>query len=421
MYQLSDLYKKYLFDDHLCTVGERLVLTGLGALIFLLIGFGYGPVITPDGVVLMELAEVLQAAPFGSTEFSAKLSEINVHHPIEQPITFYLIYLYILAALEAAFGGQWVSAHMIVNVVALVGMLFALLMLASTLFEKRIFVILTWGALVGCWEFLQWGGMTQSEPIFYLVSIISFALIYRGLSSVVPSKRFRLIGAGLLIALFSIFLRPSGIPLALFSTAVSVGALSHHYLFGETPEYAIRRISAAIFLALLAGVPIAALILMDPSLLPEALELKFLEYHDQASRGVVINSRPETYLTPGSDYTHYLVLILVRMAAYFDFVARDFSRAHNIINVIYFVPFYFLALVGGIFALSQTKNPPRTEIDFIFLATVYVMLFAAFHASTLVDFDWRYRSPVHPIMILFAVAGLRSFVPIGQALQNFRR
>jgi hypothetical protein len=35
-----------------------------------------------------------------------------------------------------------------------------------------------------------------------------------------------------------------------------------------------------------------------------------------------------------------------------------------------------------------------------------VVVFAVFHSITLIDFDWRYRAPTHPMMVVIGAHGL---------------
>jgi hypothetical protein len=78
---------------------------------------------------------------------------------------------------------------------------------------------------------------------------------------------------------------------------------------------------------------------------------------------------------------------------------------HNAVNAAVFVPLYLLAAVALLNAFSARSRLPRAAREVAVLAALYVGAVALFQALTLVDFDWRYRLPAAPALIVLAALG----------------
>jgi hypothetical protein len=372
------------------------------------VAFSYGPIMTPDGDVLHKLAHVMNSSAFGSPEFDRELLNIQKYHPINQPIGLYWGYLHILAALDALFGTRWYIAHLVMNAIALSGTALICLYAGWTKFNSAFLGAATWIAIVGCWEFVQWTTMTQSEPLYGLALSMAVVLVAFGLSEKRRNHMFAYFFTGLIVASISATLRPPGIVLVVFlSSFIIILAIGTRICARSAGNgLPVSTISKIYILAVPIMLLVGAGILFSPSFLPDLILPKFLEYSALASEGVIINSRPWTYIQPGNDYWHYLLIVLTRFVYFFAFADAAFSTSHNLINCLFYIPFYILILISVTKSFGTQDTADITLANLSLFLFSGIMVFATFHSVTLIDFDWRYRASTHPMMAIMAAHGL---------------
>jgi len=130
-------------------------------------------------------------------------------------------------------------------------------------------------------------------------------------------------------------------------------------------------------------------------------------YKDLLRQGVVVRDRPEYTLALGWD-SHVSVknflltasLLEHRAVAFWRFYIPAHSFNHRIVNLFTFVPLYGLALVGGMRSFLGKQFDQRKA----FLGII-ILAYWVFQTLTEVDYDWRYRIPILPWVLLFAAAG----------------
>lgn len=385
---------------HRSTGASALVLVAF--LVFALIGFGYGPIRTPDGRFLHELALSFAEMNFDVDRFVERYPGLT---RVYRPET-YLLYFYQLAIFERLSGGNWIGAHILVNAVAQTATTAFAMQIAARTYQNFTAVAVVFVLSLTCWEFLQWVAQTQSDTVFAFLAAAQFSLILFGWTARSRRHGLAFVAAALVLGIAAVFYRPTGPALA----ALGFLAFGVGWIVCGRPE-ACRANSSRLLIVGLAGAVVAAIflgaaVLYDPHLIPGGgLARKFMELHELAARGVVINHRPETFLSPRETYAHYFVLVLVRMAYYFWFVGDGFSFLHRVLNIGFFVPLYALALIG---VLRSTWSSPRiaTRVRVLtFLSISFVVVFGVFHAVSLIDFDWRYRAPVYIPLFFLALTG----------------
>jgi hypothetical protein len=122
--------------------------------------------------------------------------------------------------------------------------------------------------------------------------------------------------------------------------------------------------------------------------------------------GQIISARPETYHRTPQSFLDYSSILGDRFLHFFAFTSRGFSGTHNLYNILFFVPTYSLALAGVFgFLVAKPGSVGRGELV-VYLSLFTVLDYALFHAMTHIDFDWRYRLPTMPHLLLIASAGL---------------
>ncbi|HEX8579892.1 MAG TPA: hypothetical protein VF655_09905, partial [Allosphingosinicella sp.] len=121
--------------------------------------------------------------------------------------------------------------------------------------------------------------------------------------------------------------------------------------------------------------------------------------------GLVVWQRPETYLAPPHGLAGYLAIMAARFGWFFAPGAAGYSGAHWIIQIAFFAPAYGLASWFVFTLLAGRSTLERSSRDVGLAALGAILLYAMFHALMHVDYDWRYRIPVLPHLILLAACG----------------
>ena len=90
----------------------------------------------------------------------------------------------------------------------------------------------------------------------------------------------------------------------------------------------------------------------------------------------------------------------MRILFFFNPYLQSFSKIHNILNSFQSL-IIFISISIWLF-LSEKYYSFNKAITLILLITFFV---AAFHAFTIIDYDWRYRFPVIiPLIIIFPIS-----------------
>ena len=93
-------------------------------------------------------------------------------------------------------------------------------------------------------------------------------------------------------------------------------------------------------------------------------------------------------------------LFLIKFFAFHQFISSDFSLIHNIYNLIYYIPYLTITLVifKNIFFNHKFEYNKYYRIGFYF-----VIVYSVCHAILLIDYDWRYRTPLYIPLIICIV------------------
>ena len=388
---------------HRCTGAVALALVAF--LVFVLIGFGYGPLRTPDGLFLHEVAISFAEMNFDVGRLAERYSGLT---RVYRPET-YLLYLYQLAIVERLSGGSWIGAHILINAIAQTATTVFAMQIAARAFRNFVAVAAVFVMSLTCWEFLQWVAQTQTEPVFVFLTATQFSMIFLGWTLQGRRQGLAFVAAALFLGMAAAFYRPTGPALA----ALGLFACGVGLIVCGRPEAwranSVRLLFGGLAAAVVATVFLGAGILYDPHLIPRGgLERTFLELHELAAQGAVINHRPETFLSQRETYADYFVLVLVRMAYYFWFLGEGFSFFHRVLNISFFIPLYALALVGIWRSIWLSREITTRVRVLVLLSISFIVVFSVSHAVSLIDFDWRYRAPIYLPLFFVALAGATS-------------
>jgi hypothetical protein len=250
-------------------------------------------------------------------------------------------------------------------------------------------------------DVIAWSGYILTDSLFLGVATVAIYLMMLALLRN-SLRHAAAAGAVLFVALFT---RPVA-PLLLVPYAVVLLAIWRLRSRSGDGAREIRRLTLG-FIALM---PCFLLLSVAAITYVAREHISFTPIRDLVSTyrsGVVIIGRPETWSHPGTGFGSFLATLLRRLAAFFSVTAAQFSRRHVIFALLYFVPLYATAAVGVVALLARRARAGSEEV------IMYVALLAACamwinHALVIIDYDWRYRLPMMPLLLLLSAFGVTS-------------
>jgi hypothetical protein len=335
--------------------------------------------------------------------YSARLIESGFDYPrlIAEasggfPPVLYVLWGTLLSLLRLAFGSGWAAALVVLNLAAHVALGILVVRMAARVTRSG---AAAWGALLlylGCFDLLMWVPFVLSDATFVLLAFFVFTLAAARILG--EAKGWATVLAA---AMAGVFYRPTGM--------VLLPDLAWAIYLARNGAGKVRRATALAAL----GAALAALafgfawFMQDPGRWPvDALAAAFRMSAAEYALGEVVSARPETYHAPPEALLDYVLISADRLVHFFAIGAATFSPAHWVAQLAFFLPCY--ALAGWLaVALWRGRTGFGAAERKVFLAAFGALIsYAVFHALVQVDFDWRYRTPVLPHLILLAAGGL---------------
>jgi hypothetical protein len=373
--------------------------TAVLAVVYVAVAIDIGPLVTNDAVVYSGLARAFAELNYNPIAFLRHGEEVaELDHPVAVP--FYFAFVVVISAAQELFGASWATAVVAFNVVMQTIAAFAVLLTVVAVSGP----IAAWVAaalLAVLFDFNQWVGMTQPDPMFIAVSAIAVAAGLRAVDSERPDRLWPVVtavGACLLI----VFVRPAWPPvIATMLVVVLLAIVRGGKPFSRTAVLLGLGIAG---LAAVLGMWAGAQIYFDLTILPGDIGARFVAmFRPDLVGGVVVISRPEMYIASADTAVGFLHVMALRVVYFFWFVADGFSPQHRLLNIVGHVPLYAFAVIGIAVTLLRTTS---RRVQFAGLvAIVWVATTALYHAVTVLDFDWRYRAPTYFPIILLASIG----------------
>lgn len=325
-------------------------------------------------------------------DYPTLLAEASASFP---PI-LYVLFATLVALLRLALGSEWANGLAALNFAVHIALG---VLVVKTAVRTTASGIAGWGALLlflGCFDLLMWVPFVLSDATFVFLAFLIFTLAARRILD--TSKSWL---AVLAPAAAGIFYRPTGIVLipdllwALYLSRAGTGRLRR----GPT----LAALAACIVSATLAF----AWFMQDPGRWPlDVLANAFRAVAAEYALGEVVSARPETYHLPPRALLDYALISADRFLHFFALGAAGYSFGHWLVQLAFFLPCYALAgwLAVALWRGRTAFGAPERKV---FLAAIGAVLsYAVFHALVQVDFDWRYRTPILPHLILLAAGGL---------------
>lgn len=310
------------------------------------------------------------------------------------PPAMYALFATLVAVLKLLFGASWGVAVGVLNVVAAAGTAAVLVRVTRRATDSGAAAWCALGLFLACFNIALWVPFALSDVTFLFLSFLVFALvadrILRGGGSWVPV---------FVLAVVVAFYRPTG-------AVLLPSAAWAFFLARSRPGTGRKTAAALVALAAVAGTFLFAWFVQQPARWPLAA---FSRPMERTARfyaiGEVVSARPETYHAPPVSVLDHVVIAGDRFLHFFAVTAADFSLSHNLINALFFVPAYALALWLAVAVARRRDGLSQPQRDVFLAAAGFVLATAAFHGLLQIDFDWRYRLPILPHLILLAAGG----------------
>jgi hypothetical protein len=250
------------------------------------------------------------------------------------------------------------------------------------------------GALLANVELLMFVNFVLSDILFAALSV---AVLVAAVRVAERPARAPVIGGTLVLA-FALVFRPAAMPLLI----VWLVAL----LWPRLGSRARRWLVPAVILAVAALMLLVALVLREgragryAGVLPGWFTVLKLIF----DQGIIVAGRQETWVRPPAWYGDYALMLFRRWVYFFAFIHRGYSTAHKLVNMLFYVPMYSLALAALLRRRDERWSAAAT------LLAVAVVSISALHAILGIDFDHRYRLPVLPPLIMLASLGAAGLI-----------
>lgn len=347
----------------------------------------FGMIYAPDSRSYSAAADQLIATGF---DYGTVVAESRSAYPP----AMYALFATVVAMTKLLFGSFWGVAVGVLNVAAAAGTAAVLVGVTRRATDSGAAAWCALGLFLACFNIGLWVPFVLSDVTFMFLAFLVFALVadrlLRGGGSWVPV---------FVLAVVAAFYRPTG--------AVLLPSAAWAFYLARTRPGAGRRAAAsAVALAAVAGTFLFAWFVQQPARWPlEAFSRPMERTARFYATGEVVSARPETYHAPPVSVLDHVAIAGDRFLHFFAVTAADFSLSHNLVNALFFVPAYALALWFVVALVRQRDGLSQPQRDVFLAAAGFVLATAAFHGLLQIDFDWRYRLPILPHLILLAAGG----------------
>jgi hypothetical protein len=359
----------------------------IAAVVYGIILAAFGMIYAPDSRSYSAAADQLIATGF---DYATVVAESRSAYPP----AMYALFATLVAVLKLLFGSSWGVAVGVLNVAAAAG---TATVVADITRRATGSGAAAWCALalfLTCFNIGLWVPFALSDVTFLFLSFLVFALaadriLHEG-KSWVPVFALAVVAA---------FYRPTG-------AVLLPSAAWAFYLARSRPGTGRRVAASVVTLVAVAGTFLFAWFVQQPSRWPmEAFTRPLERTARYYAVGEVVSARPETAHAPPVSVLDHVAIAGDRFLHFFAVTAADFSLSHNLVNAVFFVPAYALALWLFVAMVRQRDGLSQPQRDVFLAAAVFVLVTAAFHGLLQIDFDWRYRLPILPHLVLLAAGG----------------
>lgn len=142
------------------------------------------------------------------------------------------------------------------------------------------------------------------------------------------------------------------------------------------------------------------------------LEVKDFQFFPLFKSGRVIFDRPSYNVRPlldlssatKTDMAFFLAKVYFKRAFYFwNIYVDDHSLSHKLYNLLYFVPFYTMSIIGILIFIIKSPNIAAPKRLITFLTISFVVANWCCGIFIQIDYDFRYRMIVFPFIAVWMV------------------
>ncbi len=339
------------------------------------------------------------------------------------PPTFYYNWVTIVSLSKSLLGENSGLGIVVLNLLA--GVFVALLLFKTiwTISGKPACTLFAGLILLLCQDFFLWIPFVLSDILFCALCFLIFTLTISLYQK--PSELSKRVCGVVILLCYAMFFRPAWPPLLIFAI-LSIMLVFFFNLKEADPN---KRHNFIIRCAFFACILIPAIIfphsylMLHPDKWPfpflgNVLSMVSIDYQ----QGIVLYARPETYHSPPSNILDCAFISLHKMIAFFYISVDSYSFKHSLFNYIFFLPLYCLSIIAVVKLFKKDNGLSSSNWWYIFSCTLFIFIFAFFHALEQIDFDFRYRVPCLPPLILLASLGLNELINdfSGRALQKLK-
>ena len=256
------------------------------------------------------------------------------------------------------------------------------------LIKARPFIIgISLPILVLSVDLLTWPRYVLTDTIF---SFLVMLVIYLITKSIIKNKINYFI---LIFVIFLIFLtRPTSLPF-IFAVVIFIGITKTQF------NYNPKNILLLIFtIFILTPLIFTALYQYMNNYLINNSQAYFLI--EMVKSGMIIYDRPDTWVDMPNTTFDVIFIYFLRNLFFFNPYVNTFSDIHIFLNLTQAI-YIFLSIIVWLLLGFNFK----TFNKIVFLILLISFFASAFHAFTLIDYDWRYRFPIiMPLLIIFPIS-----------------
>lgn len=383
------------------------------ALVYAVIALRRGPVFSADSARYSRWADLLIASHFNFISWSSSANWVV-------PPLSYAGFVTVVALNKLLLGSAWAYGIVALNLALAIAMAFMVLRLVERLTASRLLVVGAGVAFLAAFELWLWIPYVLSDVSFMFLTFSAFYVL--GLDAMRGGQRPLWRGAfPLALAALALLYRPAGLPLAILVVIALVFG-PRLKAISATARIATARWTALVLLALIAvAVVVDAALMANPGTWPFPFLSGWIrELSHEYRLGVVIFGRPTTFHSSPSGLLDYVWLNIDRLRSFFVFSADGFSSPHNLANTVFFVPVYSGWVVAVVSLLRSRSRFSWASWWATAFGTLFVVLFWVFHSLQYIDYDWRYRLPCLPMLVMLGGIGWNEVINLLRARWRLR-
>ena len=307
----------------------------------------------------------------------------------------------LIAFIRRAAPAHWEAVILAINVVCAAITAVFLLKIVRTVTDSTAAAVAALLFYIGAYDIFTWVNRLLTDHIYMMFAVIVFALAVRGITD----DRARGLARNLKLysaLVLAVITRPVGFVLLPLTVVTE-------WVFVKRDTRANRRVVWILFASgVVAAIAVHAYFFQDMRRWPtDFMRPKLQEYADREQRGEVVWGHAEISHARPVSFGDHVAIEADRFVRFFQITSERNSRAHNLYSILYYGPLYALALFGIATAL---RGGDRRRSAVVHVALLWILAAAALSAISILDYDWRYRLPLMPQMILLAAIGTEAAV-----------